>query len=490
MSETIDITIQPPPAGWREMLARRSAADPRSRAFREALRLPLDRPVIASGHQATIWHAGIMAKYVAVAHACDVLGAAPLWVVVDHDPEDFTTLAAPARVPAPGGGTGGDGGRGERLVRREVRLVSEEIAALLAGGCAPGGIGPVPVRDPAAALGDALAEGSATAALPGVAEAVARIGRALSDAAAGTRSAAEQVAAATAALIAPILDPVKPLPTIMASSLARTEFFGWLVGMMRDDPMACARAYNAAAAESPDARIALLATRTGRGGNGPEPVELPLWHVRPGDPIRRRVWSSDLASIPRQELAPRALLLTGLLRLAGCDLFVHGTGGGGADGASGYDAITERWFAEWLGMPLAPTATVTATLTLPLLDARDPAPTRADAARARWRAHHARHDGAFLGPEAAGAKSAALGVIAATRDRSARRQAYAAMHRALAAARSARAGAMADLAREADRVAARAADGEVARDRTWPFPLHGIDRLREFSRAMRDRFAP
>jgi len=487
VSHPSDITIQPAPAAWREMLACRAPLDPRARALREALRLPIDRPVIASGHQATIWHAGILAKYLAVAHACDALGAAPLWVVVDHDPEDFTTLAVPARVPVPGPSEGASG----RLARREVRLVSEEIAALLAADGAPRAIGPVPIRDPEAALADALAPGHATPALPGVADAVAGVGRALSDAAAGTTSAAEQVAAATATLIAPILEPLKPLPTIMASSLARTEFFGWLVGMMRDEPVACVRAYNAAASAHPDARISPLATRGGGGdaGQGSHAVELPLWHVRSTDPIRRRVWSSDLPGIPRQELAPRALLLTGLLRLAGCDLFVHGTGGGGADGASGYDAITDRWLADWLGLPLAPTATVTATLTLPLLDPRAPAPTRADAARARWQAHHARHDGAFLGPGAAQAKSAALGVINATRDRAARRSAYASMHRVLADARAARSGAIDELTRKADQADALAADADVARDRTWPFPLHGLESLLAFDRAVRDRFA-
>ena len=45
--------------------------------------------------------------------------------------------------------------------------------------------------------------------------------------------------------------------------------------------------------------------------------------------------------------------MTGMARLAACDLFVHGTGGGI------YDTITEAWFREWLGVELAPTIAVT-----------------------------------------------------------------------------------------------------------------------------------
>ena len=39
--------------------------------------------------------------------------------------------------------------------------------------------------------------------------------------------------------------------------------------------------------------------------------------------------------------------MTGLMRLAGCDLFIHGTGGGA------YDLVTEEWLGSWMGWTLA-----------------------------------------------------------------------------------------------------------------------------------------
>ena len=58
-------------------------------------------------------------------------------------------------------------------------------------------------------------------------------------------------------------------------------------------------------------------------------------------------------------LMPRALLLTALVRLGMCDLFIHGTGG------LIYDRVTEQWFADWLGQAegsIAPMIGVTAAV--------------------------------------------------------------------------------------------------------------------------------
>src|SRR5205823_2691827 len=123
--------------------------------------------------------------------------------------------------------------------------------------------------------------------------------------------------------------------------------------------------------------------------------ELPLWWLPPGRE-REHVYAEDLGRIPIAELAPKALMMTGLMRLAGCDLFIHGLGAAGlvepGRVVEGYDVITGEWLAAWLGpeASIAPIVMVTASFLLPLLDR--PLPTLHDSARATWLAHHARHD--------------------------------------------------------------------------------------------------
>jgi hypothetical protein len=107
-------------------------------------------------------------------------------------------------------------------------------------------------------------------------------------------------------------------------------------------------------ARVPEARVRPLRVEGAR-------VELPLWWM-PGrvGRARRAVWSDELAALKVDELAPRALAMTALVRKELCDLFIHGTGGGV------YDRITDLWLGEWLGGgALAPTAVVTATRHLP-----------------------------------------------------------------------------------------------------------------------------
>ena len=85
-------------------------------------------------------------------------------------------------------------------------------------------------------------------------------------------------------------------------------------------------------------------------------VEVPLWRIR-DDGRRMRAYDSDVErwlddppGAPR--LMPRALMLTALVRLAMCDLFVHGTGG------AAYDTVMEAWISSWLGVTPAPIGVV------------------------------------------------------------------------------------------------------------------------------------
>src|SRR5690606_24011692 len=186
---------------------------------------------------------------------------------------------------------------------------------------------------------------------------------------------------------------------VFASAVGRTDLFGDIVRRMVDDPAACARAYNEAVGARPEAQLRPLELNEQRGR-----IELPLWRGAPGSP-RQAVYASELADGQwggggaagggaEGELAPRALLLTGLMRLAGCELFIHGPGGGV------YDQVTEAWLGSWLGREdLAPSVVASATWLLPLTDEPPPAP--GELARAQWERHAARHNPALVGDLAA-----------------------------------------------------------------------------------------
>ena len=213
----------------------------------------------------------------------------------------------------------------------------------------------------------------------------------------------------------------------------------------------------------PDSGVRPLVVDERTPGN----TELPLWAVS-GSGTLIGVRAGDLASTPASDLRPKALLFTGLLRALGCDLFIHGTGGGG------YDLVTEEWLGSWMGWTLAPIGVVTATLTL---DLGIPDVTRADLRDARWRAHHARHPPSMLG-SGEGARAAAarkrelVGAIAGASDTGERAALFAEMHRLLDRVRDEHAEAIAAFDREAARVADALASREIARDRSWAWVLH------------------
>ncbi|MEE2972696.1 MAG: hypothetical protein VX672_06190, partial [Planctomycetota bacterium] len=100
----VETTLQPEPVEWRFLLERpgpTALADERL-ATRDLLGLPVDGRVIATGHQAEIWHPGILAKDLAAAAVARTLEATgvpaiPLHFIADHDANDGGLLAYPTR---------------------------------------------------------------------------------------------------------------------------------------------------------------------------------------------------------------------------------------------------------------------------------------------------------------------------------------------------------------------------------------------------------
>ncbi|MBX9735716.1 MAG: hypothetical protein K2X32_02220 [Phycisphaerales bacterium] len=455
---TLDrLHIAPAPSQWLPALGsaamRPPELSPDAARFRAQLGLPVDRPVIFSGHQASIWHAGILAKYLLAHEVASGIGGCAAWLVVDTDAEDFTTLAVPSRDA------------GGVISRRTQRIASTRIGEQINAGVPPASLAPF----------ETPASTDASTGIAPVDSGLALISVAIERARLITASAGEQIASATLSLI----EPVAPrCAVVMASRIGSTDLFQRIAMDMARSPERWARGYNDAIAGSPDAHLTPLRI-TPASASSAGVVELPLWHLPGVNQPRQRVYAAQLPALLRDGacLAPKALLLTGLLRAAGCELFIHGLGGAGADGLSGYDAATARWMGA-MGLTLAPAISCSATLTLPLLPG--PRVTPAEVARLRWKAHAARHNpGLVLDALGAQQKLEALERLKHASSPLTRRAAFSALHQTLADHRHRAAPALEDLNARANAAALRVSQQQIAGDRTFPFPLHDLGALRE-----------
>ena len=392
---------------------------------------PLHRRPLATGHQAFLWHPGILAKFFAVRAVAGPRDERVLHVVVDQDAHEALQVEWPVR-------------HGRRLMFESVRLAPHDPN--VPTGCQP--------PSDADVIRRALRE------RPGG----ERLLDAFSDLPA-CRTLAEQVTAALQRLMAPLVGRWK---TIYASDLGRHFDFD----EMLEDARACATAYNEAIAVHPARAIAKMQVRDDR-------VELPVWALRWQAP-RQRVFAAlggekpawvfaDNRPVDRRHhrLAPRALLLTAIVRSELCGLFVHGTGG------MAYDQVTQAWWQRWRGKPLAPIALATADLPM-AFDA--PVAEPADLHRAVWHRHHLPHniDRALGRPDPRKAR------LFNVKDRTA----FDELHRINAALVSAHP----DLIDAADADVAEArlglANAAVARKRDWCFALYESSQLQALGDAI------
>jgi len=396
-----------------------------------------------TGHQPRFWHPGILAKYVAADRAMTAAGdtTTPLnHVVVDQDVQDPFALNVPVR-------------RGDALTAVTLKLGPIRIDV-------PTGRQPaVEVRDPQ------LPDGTDPRAAAGV----QRIVHALREAE-DAPTLARQVTAALETLLAPHL--ARPLRHHFATDLQWRNDFKQATHNLLHDAQRSIHHYNRAAAHDPGAGIASL-------HRDPHLVELPLWHV-PLNAPRQRVYA-DLADTkplltvedgtpldPAADLAPRALLMTALLRRRNdCGLFIHGTGGGG------YDQITERWWQAWRNEALAPLAVATADRRLHF-DA--PVHTPADHQRAVWHAHHLPHNPdrvlGLTGPRV-DEKHRLLARMHDDRDKPRRRAAFQRLKAINAELCTQNAPAIRDAAASVQRTRRGVTNAAIARRRDWPFPFYG-----------------
>ena len=370
--------------------------------------IPMSQPLIATGHQAWLWHPGILAKDMAAqAFACRHQ-AGWFHLVVDTDVHEALNLPLAVR-------------EGMRL-RLEKLVLGRQHKLVPIGAHPPAEVAHMrqAVHQARSQWGDQLAVD-----LSKLQQAIEKLAQL------DCRTLAEQMTVVQQHLIQPSVDP---WPIVFASQLSGWACFGEWVNRMMADPHTCVRAYNQAVHEQPHSGMAVLRCDESR-------VELPLW-LMSWDKPRLRVFAdrsdsgfvlldeqrrtvdvaSALSAVATSRLVPRALLLTALLRSAGCDLFVHGKGG------EHYDPVMERWWELWQPQPLAPMATVSADLHLSF---DVPVNDRAAWQRAIWWAHHLPHNldrVLHLQDEMAQEKQRLLGQLSTLSDRTKKAQAFARLH--------------------------------------------------------------
>lgn len=476
-SEPVEVLVRPGADAWRAALERRAGgtAGEAAAEFRRELGLPIDKPIVMSGHQPTLWHPGILAKWIAMVAAAEKFGARAAWLVVDHDAVEPWRVRLPVKK--------NDG----TLVAREFDLAGAAATAGSAGSAQPVQSEiPAVAKPVASARAPAMVAGEVLA-LPCVVEGVARMVESGANIGRST-SASEHVTRATLRLIHDGVLKGKDEPlAVMATSLLRTRAARLLMERMAQDPARCVTAYNEAVALHRGAGVRPL-------DSDGDDAESPLWVIEDGK--RRGVRARELAGLLESAragmvtLAPKALFMTLLVRLYGCELFIHGLGGGGASEGAGYDEVMQEWATRWLGsVTLTPMATVTATLRLDF--GGGVAVTEEEARHATWTAWHARNDPAMLGDEAAAARKMEMArALRGFPKRSPqRRAAYVEMRAMLDRVREAGASTLERLKGEAAALRERAMNDAVRAERTWPFPVYTREALRGLVKSVGERFA-
>lgn len=446
----VDLTIEPPC----DRIPQRAAQSSRGAAFgqplerwraevRRELGLAADRPIIATGHQTLLWHPGILAKYLLCESVARLCGLATANLVVDQHADGFGDFDVPVRQ------------RDGALAVRRIELCQAKRGVPMGRHepCAP---------PPAPALAWAL---------PSVGDGANAIVRAV-EAHQGAPNAALQMARALADLMSPW---VSPMPHVTATDLIGTSLAKAMLQAMVDDPQRCAQAYNRAVASVPDAGIAPLLLRG-------DSVELPLWRVGEGG-IRQHAYDSDAArhlEAADVDLLPRAIFMTALVRLAMCDVYIHGTGG------ARYDRAMELWMRDWLQVEPCAVAIATANLRLPLLNDDSPPP---DVDRARWKAHQVWHDPANRELDGASPEKRQMlaSIDALPRNSRERRAAFVRMHERLDALRHQHEPEISRAQQEADSALRRAGDFRVAQRRDWAFPLYPQSMIDALAGAIAER---
>lgn len=413
-----------------------------------------DRP-IWTGHQLSLFHPGIVTKYFAAHAVSSDSGVAYHNIVVDQDVYDPLTITLPRRD-------------GDRLSIRQFSL--GRVAADVPVGMQP----PLGVTDVQRRLGELPADAGVD-------------GDRLAAAFSQTQTPPSLAVQMDAVLRRLLPSYAAAAPSAFASRLLADE--ANVIGSMLHDAPRCAELYNDAVRQFPGAGMSRMVIE-------PIRVEVPLWVLRWMKP-RQRVYVDIADSVPifvtgdgepvvpshEVTLAPRALLMTAMLRRPGrASLFIHGTGGWN------YDRITEHWWQNWQGQTLAPMALATADVFLDFehVPVNPPEVLR----QAVWRAHHLPHnlDRALKLPGAGDGRLVAekrqlLKHMDDDRDKKRRRAAFERVHAINAALAAQHPGAIAAAKHGVEQARIGVTNRTIAGKRDWSFLLYPDAKL-ETLRAM------
>ncbi len=443
------------PGGTRHSLS--DAAETLARGMRESLGLPA-RVAAGAGHQPILWHAGILAKFLAASAIARSCVEAPNWVhfLSDQDVVDPFRMDVPLRA--------GDG----RVRRASIRLVaSDPLRAREAIGAA---------RPAQKAREIDSHEFASEHAVEGCKRVCTALDEFHNDPHAGVQLAHVMHACAAQWLHEPCA--VVPSEALIASGAAHA-----ILDRILSDPVACASAFNAALRNDPRAARPLHIAG--------ESTEVPLWGVA-ADGRRERIGASEARRrrVQGRVLLPRAFLASGFMRVI-CETFVHGTGG------ARYERVGEAWWRDFLGIELPPFATASATLypTPAALGLReDSGAPNPIAWRSAWwdptqldvRSNRSREGRANIDP----VRGEILERIAqAPRRSAARREGYRSLCAYIEALRVSHSGELEGLARGESQEQENRGERALLRDRTWPFVMLADSAIDAMARTITQRIS-
>ncbi len=442
--------------------------------------------MIATGHQAEFFHAGVFAKTVAVDALAGGTNATGVFLTVDSDTAKSDVLSVPVRED-------GHIKRGsEPIPGTSARLPTEAF-----------------VRQPASAW-NAFFEAVGTGTLAGQDSELNTFRNGFLtqpprqiDFVTGIEQGQTSVERALG---------LQPCKTIRISALSETPEFRQFVMHLATRAHETASAYNAAIARYRQRnRVKTIGRPVPEllidGGR----VESPFWLLGPDQrryrmfvsgPAREvTVWADKerIGSLAGEadaaigclqragwRVRPRALTLSGFARLALSDLFIHGIGG------AKYDEVTDDFMRAIFGDVLAPLACVTATLRL---IEQSPRNDSADWRRAQWRLRDVRHNpqrqieglpAALLAERSALVEEVLRLRRESPRQHSQRRMVHRALREKNAEILAARPGVEKHLADEAEKFRAAWEESQASDDREYFFALHSRGALAALVNGIRD----
>jgi len=421
--------------------------DPLPSSFKPSTATP-SRPIY-SGHQAWLWHPGILIKDLVAKHWAQQQNTTANHLVVDQDQHATLRLQFPATQ--------------ENAIQVQTISLGQERPDIPTGYQPP--IDPSEMLTNLRALSEQWSQAQEL-----FAQAIEQVGH--------VQTLAQQIAGITEKL-ADLLVPVSGLPRIYCSDLARQSEFASLVDQLIEQAPICVHLYNDEVLHHPEAGMRLLSISR-------EWAELPLWAcqwMQPRQPVfidlsdsKRELVFSDGSAIDRSrwEILPRALTMTGYLRSTQALGFVHGLGGGQ------YDPITEAWWKRWQHQNLSPMIVATADLRF---ESHAPTAQTADLDRTVWYRHHLPHnldralhlESTELGQE----KADILRHMHDDRDKARRKRAYLRLQQINETLRSQHQRAIADAHVALATTQQGIRNGDILHRRDWPFIFYSAESLKQ-----------